>query len=180
MKKILSYSLIAVTLLFGTSCEKGFDKLNTSETGFTVVDPVLQLNGAVINASFPVGSLIYEVGIVQQVISPNGGVLAGANFNVDNRSLLAPLWQTYYRNVIRNTYDIINNLKTNALRSNMYNMARIVQAYAFMVLTDTYGDVPFSEAGGGYVQGILFPKYDSQQEIYNKIIQEILFIFIQL
>lgn len=173
MKKILSYSLIAVTLLFSTSCEKGFDKLNTSETGFTVVDPVLQLNGAVINASFPVGSLIYEVGIVQQVISPNGGVLAGANFNVDNRSLLAPLWQTYYRNVIRNTYDIINNLKTNALRSNMYNMARIVQAYAFMVLTDTYGDVPFSEAGGGYVQGILFPKYDSQQDIYNKIIQEL-------
>jgi hypothetical protein len=173
MKKILSYSLVVLTLLSGTSCEKGFDRLNTSETGFTVVDPVLQLNGAIFNASFPVGALIYEMGIVQQVISPNGGVLAGANFNVDNRSLLQPLWQSYYRNVIRNTQDVVIRLKNDALRSNMWNMARIFQAYAFMVLTDTYGDIPFSEAGAGYTDAILYPKYDAQQAIYNKIIQEL-------
>src|SRR5687768_3733608 len=103
MKNIIKYSLVAVVLLFSTSCEKGLEKLNVNTTGFSALDPILQLNGAIVNASFQAGTLVYEVGIVQQVVSPNGGVLAGANFNVDNKSLGAPTWPTYYRNVIRNT-----------------------------------------------------------------------------
>ena len=35
-------------------------------------------------------------------------------------------------------------------RSNLYNMARIFQAYAFMILTDEYGEIPYTEAGAGY------------------------------
>jgi hypothetical protein len=173
MKNIFKYSLVAVVLLFSTSCEKGLEKLNVNTTGFSSLDPILQLNGAIINSSFQVGTLVYEIGIVQQVISPNGGVLAGANFNVDNKALGAPTWPTYYRNVIRNTHDIILALKTNTLRANLYNMARIFQAYAFMILTDTYGDIPYSEAGKGYADGVLFPKYDAQQAIYTDIIKEL-------
>jgi hypothetical protein len=41
-------------------------------------------------------------------------------------------------------------------------MARIVQAHAFMVLTDRYGDIPYSEAGIGFTDGVVLPKYDSQ------------------
>jgi len=52
-------------------------------------------------------------------------------------------------------------------------MARIFQAYAFMILTDTHGDVPYSEAGAGYSNQTFFPKYDAQQDIYPKIIQEL-------
>jgi hypothetical protein len=55
----------------------------------------------------------------------------------------------------------------------MYNMARIFQAYAFMVLTDEYGDIPYTEGGAGYSDQIFFPKYDAQQTIYTKIIQEL-------
>lgn len=169
----LKYCLVALVLLFSTGCEKGLDKLNESETGFTIVDPILQLNGAVINASFQAGTLIYEEAIVQQMVSPNGGVLAGANFNQDNRSLLAPTWATYYRNVIRNTHDVILGLEGNTLRVNLRNMARIFQAYTFMVLTDSYGEIPYTEAGKGYSDGVLFPKYNTQQEIYTDIIKEL-------
>jgi len=42
-----------------------------------------------------------------------------------------------------------------------------------MVLTDDYGDVPYSEAGEGLSDRILFPKYEAQQDIYPKIIQEL-------
>jgi hypothetical protein len=173
MKNIIKYSLVAVVLLFSTSCEKGLEKLNVNTTGFSALDPILQLNGAIVNASFQAGTLVYEVGIVQQVVSPNGGVLAGANFNVDNKSLGAPTWPTYYRNVIRNTHDIIVGLKTNTLRTNLYNMARIFQAYAFMVLTDTYGEIPYTDAGKGYDEAVLFPKYETQQFIYTDIIKEL-------
>src|SRR5687767_14890557 len=144
MKKIIKYSfLLSVLLTFHTSCDQDFDEINTSKTGATAIDPVFQLNNAVINTSFPGSTLIYEIGIVQQIISPNSGVLTGANYNQDNRASTEDLWQAYYRNVIRNTRDIISRTEDVPERSNLMNMARILQAYAFMLLTDTYGDVPY-------------------------------------
>ncbi len=52
-------------------------------------------------------------------------------------------------------------------------MARILQAFAFMVLTDSYGDIPYEEGGEGYTSQIFFPKYEPQQSIYPKIIKEL-------
>lgn len=173
MKKILNYSLLIALFSFSVSCEKGLDELNKNKTNPTSIDPVFQLNNAVINASFPVGSLIFDIGIVQQVISPNGGVLAGANFNVDNRGLTNTPWPTYYRNVIRNTHDVIRQTKTVADRANLYHMARIFQAYTFMILTDEYGDIPYFEGGAGYPDQKFFPKYDAQKDIYDDIIKEL-------
>lgn len=173
MKKIFNYSLMVMLFSFSLSCEKGLDDLNKNKTNPTSIDPVFQLNNAVINASYPVGSLIFDVGIVQQVISPNGGVLAGANFNVDNRGLTNTPWPTYYRNVIRNTNDVIVRTKSVPDRANLYNMARIFQAFTFMILTDEYGDIPYFQGGAGYSEQIFFPAYDAQKDIYDNIIKEL-------
>lgn len=174
MKNIFRYSfLFCVLLTFHTSCDEGFDELNTSKTGAISIDPVFQLNNAIITTSFPGSTLIYDIGIVQQIISPNSGVLTGANYNQDNRGATEDLWQSYYRNVIRNTRDIISRTEEVPERSNLMNMARILQAYAFMVLTDTYGDIPYTEGGNGYVDQVFFPAYEAQEAIYPKIIQEL-------
>lgn len=172
MKKILNIGLIASSILFFSSCDKGLTELNVNQTSATQIDPLFQFNNAILSSSYPTGTITYEMGIVQQLVTPNGGVLAGANFNVDNRSPLAPLWNPYYRSVIRNTRDVINNTKNNPDRSNLMNMARIIQAYAFMVLTDTYGDIPYEEGGLGYINQNFLPEYDPQQEIYNDIVKE--------
>ncbi len=171
MKKILSFCLLAMFLTFITSCEKNFDEINTSTTGATEIDPAFILNNAIINSS--VITLIYQVGVVQQIISPNSGVLTGANYNMDNRDASDDVWVAYYRNVIRNTKDVITQTKDNTNRSNLMNMARILQSYAFMVLTDTYGDIPYTEGGEGYINQIFFPVYDSQESIYPKLIAEL-------
>ncbi len=173
MKKLFNYALLAVLVLFNNSCDKNLDELNENETNLTVIDPVFQLNNAIINTSFPGVTLFYELGIVQQVITPNSGVLTGANYNQDNRGNTQILWQTYYRNVIRNTKDIITRIKDVPDRSNLMNMARIIQAYAFMMLTDTYGDIPYKQGGVGYSDQVFFPVYDSQQEIYADILKEL-------
>lgn len=172
MTKILKYSLVAGLLLFASSCDKGLEKINKNQTDPTAIDPVLLLNNAIINSSFTTPTLIYDIGIVQQMVSPNGGVLAGANFNQDNRSA-GTLWTTYYENVIKNTHDVINTTKDDPARGNLYNMARIFRAFAFMVLTDEYGDIPYSEGGAGYTDQIFFPVYDKQQDIYPQIIQNL-------
>lgn len=169
--------MAAVAVFFAASCDDGFDELNTSKTGASSINPVYQLNNAIINTSSGGAaggsSLIYDIGIVQQIISPNSGVLTGANYNQDNRQATQTLWQGYYRNVIRNTKDVIDQLQEVPERSNLMNMARILQAYGFMILTDGYGDIPYAEAGKGFIDLNFFPVYEAQQNIYPSIIQEL-------
>ena len=173
MKKILLYSLLVTFSVLAVSCDKGLEDLNKNKTSPTAVDPAFLLNNAIINSSFPVKTLVFDIAIVQQMVTPNGGVLAGANFNQDSRDAAGIVWATYYQNVIKYTYDAIQNTKAVPARSNLYNMARIFQAYTFMMLTDEYGDIPFTEAGTGYTNQLFLPKYDAQQGIYTKIITEL-------
>jgi hypothetical protein len=42
-----------------------------------------------------------------------------------------------------------------------------------MVLTDSYGNIPYTEAGLGYIEQTFLPKYDAQQDIYPKLITEL-------
>lgn len=172
MKRILNISILAIFLLTVSSCEKGLTELNQNKTSPTTLDPVLILNTAILNASFPAKTLYFDIAIVQQIVTPNGGVLSGGNFNADYRGEQG-LWGNYYTGVIKNTKDAILKTKDLPARSNLYNMGRIFQAFAFMVLTDEYGDVPYSEGGAAYTDQLFFPAYEAQSAIYPKIIQEL-------
>ena len=52
-------------------------------------------------------------------------------------------------------------------------IARIWRAFIYHRITDLYGDIPYSEAGKGYIDGVLKPKYDAQQDIYMDMLKEI-------
>jgi hypothetical protein len=174
MRKITNYILgLCITLGLLAGCDNGFDELNTNKNLATAINPLFSLNTAIVNSAPPGSTLPYELAIVQQIVSPNSGVLAGGNFNEDNRSVTRGLWENYYRNVLKNTADVIAKTENDPSRSNLYNMARIVRANAGMVLTDTYGDIPFMEAGLGFLSNNVAPKYDTQQEIYNNILTEL-------
>src|SRR3954469_20460105 len=91
MKKIFNICLLTLSLAIISACDDGFDALNTSKVASTTNDPVLMLNSAIISSS-PAGlnpgsgtsTLSYEMGLVQQVITSNGGVSAGGNWNQKN------------------------------------------------------------------------------------------------
>lgn len=171
MKKIYNICFLVFLFIMITSCDKDFDEINTSKTSATSVDPAFILNNAVVSTSMV--TLVFEIGVVQQIISPNSGVLTGANYNQENRTSFDSNWASYYRNVIKNTNDVIRLTKDDPARANLMNMARILQAFAFMVLTDSYGEIPYEEGGEGYTSQIFFPKYETQQSIYPKIIKEL-------
>jgi Starch-binding associating with outer membrane len=174
MKYIIKFSIAAVFLICISSCEKGLEDLNRNKVSPTTLEPALLLNQAIVNSSYPFKTLVFDMGIVQQLVSPNGGVLAGANFNQDSRDATTqPVWAVYYQNVIKYTHDAIVKVKDIPARSNLYNMARIYQAFTFMILTDEYGDIPYSQGGAGFTDQIFFPVYDKQQTIYNDIIKEL-------
>jgi hypothetical protein len=171
MKKILYYTLFTASAWMFAACDTGFDDLNIDQTRATSIDPAFLLNNAMLGLRY--NGIVYEIGIVQQIIAPFSGVLTGANYNQDNRQATDDLWQNHYRNVIRNTQDVIRVTKDVPERSNLYNMARILQAHTFMTLTDGYGDIPYFEGGKAYPDGIFFPKYDAQEAVYADIITEL-------
>ncbi|WPR73477.1 SusD/RagB family nutrient-binding outer membrane lipoprotein [Algoriphagus sp. NG3] len=173
MKKISKYLLIILVVLYSSACDSNFDELNTNKVSATSIDPVFQLNAAIVGCAYPNGSLVYDMGVVQQIVTPNSGLVSGANYNQDNRTLTQELWQGYYRNVIKNTRDVITRLEENQTRSNLKEMTRIIQAFAFMVLTDDYGSIPYFEGGKGYSDQIYLPVYDSQEAIYADLIKEL-------
>ena len=53
------------------------------------------------------------------------------------------------------------------------NKARIIHANALMIITDTYGNIPYDEAGKGYIDQNSFPAYQDQQTVYQGIISEL-------
>lgn len=171
-------SFLVVTLVFlALSCTRNFDEINTNEVDPTSesINPVFLLNNAIINLSFSNTNLIYDLGIVQQVISPNSGVLTGANYNQENPAFAALHWDRLYEGVIKNTGDILGQLNAEEApdRPNLRSITRLVQATAFMILTDEYGDIPYFEAGKGVTEQIVLPKYDAQEAIYKDLIQEV-------
>jgi hypothetical protein len=173
MKKINYIIVFTLSLVAISSCDNGFDELNINKTASPTLDPALILNNAIINSSPNVGQLNYELAIVQQLTSPNTGVLEGANFNKNNSSSSIQNWRDYYRNVIRYTNDVITRTADDPARSNLMNKARIIQANAFMVIADTYGSIPYDEAGKGYTEQNFLPSFQSQEEVYLKLIDEL-------
>jgi hypothetical protein len=173
MKNILISSLILLASIGLGSCDKGFDKMNVNPIALTAVEPAYQLNTTIVNTAPSYGNLSYETTIVKQMITPFSGQGSAANFNQDNRSVASGNWNSLYQNNIKELTDVIVKTKDLPAKSNLYNMARIWKAYSFMILTDTYGDIPYSQAGKNYLEGISTPIYDTQESVYSAILTEL-------
>ncbi|UHG92875.1 SusD/RagB family nutrient-binding outer membrane lipoprotein [Spirosoma oryzicola] len=179
MKTNLKHTLtLLLSLSLLTGCDQGFDEINTNKVDPTYLAPSLILNKAIINTNYldgfgTLGMLTYNFGIVQQIITPYGSSLSGANYDQVNSGNTPLVWTNFYRNVVKQLVAVLDQTKSDPLQSNTYNAARIWRAYTFLVLTDTYGDVPYFQAGQGYTTETITPKYDPQQEIYKDILKEL-------
>lgn len=174
--KLFYFGLACLATVAG--CEAGFDDINTNKIDPTSLDAPLLINQAVLDANYrdgtaTLGMVTYNYGIVQQIITPYGSSLAGANYNQNNTANTNRLWVNFYRNVVKQLVDVINSTKDDENLSNLYHAARIWKAHAFMIITDTYGDIPYFEAGKGYLEGNITPKYDAQEAIYMDILKEL-------
>jgi len=153
------------------SCTKGFEEKNKDPFAITTIDPGLLFTGAERNMN--IGSWDGEQTIVQQYMNAyNAGATAGFQFNLDIDGYSNDRWGAY-TGVIKPLVQIISIVKDKPNSKNLYSMVRIWKAFAFMTLVDTYGDVPYSEAGKAYLEGISYPKYDKMADIYADLYTEL-------
>jgi hypothetical protein len=76
-----------------------------------------------------------------------------------------------YMNGIKN-YELVKEKAQEAENWKYYLMSTVMEAYSFQVLTDLHDNIPFSEAALG-LSGVLQPKYDTGQDVYDGIIERI-------
>lgn len=171
MKALKRYIILSFAVLMLDACDDDFVDVNTNPYSVVEIDPSLLFARSLRSHLGGYGS---EHTIVQQYVNPyNQGATLGFNFNadIDNRS--NGKWEDAYRIVIRNLVHAENLLSENPELTNLLSMIQIWKANIFMGLVDTYGNVPYSEAGKGVINGTYFPAYDDDESIYAALYDDL-------
>jgi hypothetical protein len=171
MKRINRLIIPLTLIICFAGCTKGFEDKNRDPYAITKVDAALLFTGA--ERGMNAGNWDGEQTIVQQYMNAyNSGATAGFQFNEDVDGYNSPRW-SIYTGVIKSLVQILSITKDDPTNKNLYNMTRIWKAFAFMTLVDTYGDVPYTDAGRGYLETMIYPRYDKMADIYTDLYNEI-------
>ena len=166
--KIIS---LFVVLLGASSCDRNFEEINTdtssilNPTAGSLLQPV-QYNMAV--AAY-MRSNDFDFDLMQVSIGfPNEGNSISRYYITENTG--NGFWNTSYKwlKQVKDMYD----LATAQNDPNYRAIALIMNAWLYSNLTDTYVDVPFSEASK-IDEGISQPKFDKQKDIYVKLLDDL-------
>lgn len=176
MKKI--YLILTVFTFIFTGCDfdEGFEEMNVDPTKAAQVDVNNKFASVFLRTSGGRyenwrASLIYSSQIVQHMSST--ATYWTGNFYTLNQGYSTSLFDRGYPEQVKEIEDIIYQLNEEGVTGTQMGVARIWRAFIYHRLTDLYGDIPYSEAGKGYIEGILKPAYDAQQAIYSDMLAEL-------
>jgi len=171
---ILKYKfIIYLTLVFTlvTSCND-LDELNINPNG---VDPeTADLNLLMATIETSVGQTVVSLGFgniagVMQHTQKDGWSSGHNDYDWDNQD---QSWSGYY-GILRNNDEFYKKALDGGFEFHQ-GVALVMKSYTFGLITDLWGDAPYSEAlkaeeGAEYFK----PAYDSQQDIYMGILADL-------
>ena len=176
MKKIV-LTIFALSLVF-SSCEfdKGFEEMNVNPGKAAQIDVANKFASVVLRTSGGRyenwrASLIYQSVMIQH-FSATAGYWSGDRY-FRNDGYATSLWDRYYPSAVKEIEDIKAQLTAEGNSGSEMGMTRILRVFIYSRITDLHGDCPYSEAGQGYTNGILKPKYDAQKDIYADFLKEL-------
>jgi Starch-binding associating with outer membrane len=161
--------VVMCSILF-TSCTKNFQEINTDPNNTPYALPQQLLAPALVGVMTynQIRNRSFNNELMQITVDVSDA--EGRVFRYDYRST----WSDYLYNgwyaELTNFKDIYKSAG-NELTYNKSYMAisLICQAWVYSMLTDTYGDVPFSESNQAKDSGIIEPRFDRQKDIYMGI-----------
>jgi hypothetical protein len=167
INKYLIPSFLSCLLVF--SCTQDFEEINTNPNGPITVPAVLLI------PSLAEGTMdiLYS--------TFNGGDMgscwaqhwAKVQYNDEERykpraTQFDAIWNGLYAGTIQDA-NIMYTLAVSESNENLQGVALVMKAYAFSVLTDIFGDIPYSQALKAQ-EGINLPAYDTQEEVYTALL----------
>ena len=165
MKKILI--LLAVVAIFG-SCDEGFEELNVNPTTASDLEASTKLTYIQLytGGSSYVATLFYDViHLMQDIQHLNATSYVSFLYQEGSTNWF---FEEQFPTTVKNLIDLETSLESSESETAEIDLAiaRVQKVLVFSRITDLYGDIPYSEAGLGYLEGIRFPSYDSQSDIY--------------
>lgn len=155
-----------------SGCEKGFLDVNTNPNSPTSATPNLILSAGLNRTASQMSTSLNILGSLWtgQMAPPTDYIffVSEKQYNITS---------TFYNGIWDTGYDILNDYEAtevNAKAANMnyyVGMAKIMKAFHYQILVDTYGNIPYSEALKG--TSLINPKYDNGLDVYNGLITDI-------
>jgi Starch-binding associating with outer membrane len=162
------YSIFAATALLLSSCTGDYLNINDNPNAAVSATPELVLSAALNNTA---GRLTHN-----QIGNFFGGYWAPSGsysgFKEERQFDLTP---TYGVNVWNSCYDNLQDYKYIVEKADaqkwkaVSGIAKVMTAYNYQILVDTYGNVPYSDALKGTTS--ISPKYDDAQAVYDGLIK---------
>jgi hypothetical protein len=167
MKKFIYASIIATSILTLSSCQYELDNFNNNPNNPTQLStPITLLTGA------EIGTIMNSTGNLPRTFTlftqhTNGNQYQSLDFT--NYVLTEADNETDWSNIYQAGLNL-NVIITQFGSANPYydGIAKVLMALNIGYATDTWGDIPFSDAFQG-ASGNITPKYDTQEEIYTEM-----------
>lgn len=171
MKKLLiSFSLL-IAAVWLAGCQKDLERTNINPNEPTAVQPdYLLSNGIKANVDTYWGSdatmettLLYiQYWAKIQYPDPDRYIPASTNIQT--------VWNNFYAQGIAD-FTKLAELGDTLHNPNYKAVGIIMRSWIFQVLTDLYGDIPYTQAGN--IDKYLTPVYDSQRTVYRGLLAEL-------
>lgn len=171
------FFLIIGAGLFLSSCTKDFEEVNTNPTSPEVVPIGYLFTNAIAagpGSEYEIrrANLRFCATVVQHLASPLATLWDGDKYQYYEEQSSA-LFGSTYTSPLKAIEDVLDKAAKEEDNANYVACAKIWKVLVMHKVTDLYGDVPYSEAGKGYLEQIFLPKYDAQKDIYDKMLTEL-------
>ena len=174
--KYITIITMACALFFPSCSDEYMENMNTDPSKAATIDPNAQLTTAQLQTYGDLSMMEiyrnYHYAFTQQLMGCWNTTNYGGRHTLDNNEM-SRIWTSFYTQSLKNIIDAQYRTAEDAEKVNINSVLRIYRVYLMSIITDTYGDAPFSEAGLGFLEGKFHPKYDKQEDIYNAFFLEL-------
>jgi len=166
INKLFYTAVVLLLVLVPNACTDNFEELNTDPKLVTseIIKPELLFTKVLKQSSFE----IQNQGRVNEYSGYSSRGDSGQPLTFGD---FGPF--SNYTNHIVNLAAVIRLTAEDPADVNMNAMARIWKVWVFHRITDSYGDVPYFEAAQSFEDVIISPAYDSQEDIYIDMLNEL-------
>jgi hypothetical protein len=170
----IKYSAIILTgtlVLSLTACKKDLEEINKNPNASETAQPDYLLTGATKNIvdaywgtsnNMDASLLFVQNWSKIQYTDPDRYIYSNSSFQ--------ELWTTAYTKGVTNFNELIKVADAQS-NPNYKGVALVLRSWTFSLLTDAYGDIPYTQAAS--IKEYLTPDYDKQKDVYFAILDDL-------
>lgn len=176
MKNTIKYLFIIALVIGFSACTDNFEETNTNVNAPSIEQAAPDM--LLTNSIESMTDRVHEIFLGHEMGSCWVQHMAKVQYTDEDRyiprvSVINNTWTSLYAASGQDVATIISVAEAKDLK-NYKGIAYVLKAYITSVLTDLYGDIPYSEAWKGSAEEVIVsPVYDTQEAIYTDLVAKL-------